>query len=197
MSYQESEAVLMIVEVMERDLDAVDAKILEMPSVPAEVLTNQRRIRRGLRLVRRTVERYQDGEISFSEASDFITRNTPTQRRLDFDSNQPPTAPSIPAQPLPPHNGTDTSKAAAESKRSTAAIDRERVLAFIESSTKGATCDEICAGLSMKVQTATPRIWELKRDLKIIDSGQRRETRSGRTARVYIIKHDTNGVKTK
>jgi predicted transcriptional regulator len=53
----------------------------------------------------------------------------------------------------------------------------------------GATCDEIEVELGMRHQTASSAITYLLHTMKAVaDSGARRTTRSGRKARVYIIK---------
>ena len=51
----------------------------------------------------------------------------------------------------------------------------------------GATCDEIEEALDMRHQTASPRVRELVLMGAIEDSGHRRRTRSGSTARVYVL----------
>lgn len=51
---------------------------------------------------------------------------------------------------------------------------------------RGATCDEIEVVTGLTHQTASARCTELLRDGVLIDTGQRRRTRSGRTARVMI-----------
>lgn len=87
-----------------------------------------------------------------------------------------------------PHNGTDTSIAAALSKASSAQIDRERVYEFVAArGVFGATCDEAEVALGMTHQSCSPRFNELaKTDLEV--SELRRPTRSGRKARVYIAR---------
>jgi predicted transcriptional regulator len=85
----------------------------------------------------------------------------------------------------PPTNGTDTSRAAAESIADDAATLRDQVLDLIRASTDGLTTDEVEMRLGLNHQTASPRVWELHKRGLIGDSGKRRETRSGRMARVY------------
>lgn len=91
----------------------------------------------------------------------------------------------------PLHNGAPTSKAAAESL-SDEALGRLRfdILKVIRRScAHGRTCDEIEALLDLRHQTASARIHELLyRYHRIVDSGTRRKTRSGRTATVYVAK---------
>ena len=50
----------------------------------------------------------------------------------------------------------------------------------------GMTCDELELKLGMRHQTASARVSELKRIGSIFDSGQRRATRSGRKAAVWL-----------
>lgn len=51
----------------------------------------------------------------------------------------------------------------------------------------GATCDEIEVALGMRHQTASARVNELMEDGRVVDSGERRKTRSGRKATVWIV----------
>jgi DNA-binding transcriptional ArsR family regulator len=84
------------------------------------------------------------------------------------------------------HRGADTSRAAnpsAAEKR----VQRLRVYAGIRQAYGGATCDELEVALDMRHQTASARITELRKDGLIVDTGLRRATRSGRSARVYEI----------
>jgi hypothetical protein len=52
----------------------------------------------------------------------------------------------------------------------------------------GATCDEVEVALGMRHQTASARFTELKAAGHIFKDGRRRETRSGRTADVYVVR---------
>lgn len=95
-----------------------------------------------------------------------------TQTELDFDR---------------PHNGTPTSIAAADSQspRKTA-IDRERILAYVRSA-GGATRDEIEVGLGMQGNTVRPRVWELVRAGKLVETEAKRKTRTGSWAAVVGV----------
>ena len=86
----------------------------------------------------------------------------------------------------PLHNGTDTSIEAAKSIVQFLTRDRSRVYeCVIEHG--GATCDEVEAGLQMRHQTASARLHDLhSRASLLVDSGQRRKTRSGRGATVWV-----------
>lgn len=87
-----------------------------------------------------------------------------------------------------PHNNTDTSIAAANSKRGSAVTDRRVIFDHIEKAgAVGCTCDAIEGQLSMLHQTVSARLKDLRDSGSIIDSGQRRKTRTGRDARVYIL----------
>lgn len=50
----------------------------------------------------------------------------------------------------------------------------------------GATCDEIESVMGYTHQSASARVTELKALGKIVDSGLKRKTRSGRNATVYV-----------
>jgi len=89
--------------------------------------------------------------------------------------------------PLPPHNNTDTSLAAAESMRGRARTDENRVRsAFQAYGPDGLTADEVQDLLSLSHQNGSARVSTLARRGEIVDSGRRRKTRTGRTARVYV-----------
>lgn len=94
--------------------------------------------------------------------------------------------------PRPPRvRSSDTSTAAAESVQPVTGELRRRVLSFIRSRADGATCDEAEVALGLRHQTASARIRELVTLGAIADSGQRRKTRSGRTASVYRVKGES------
>lgn len=90
----------------------------------------------------------------------------------------------------PPHvAGSDTSLAAAEAIRPHAPRQQDLVLASIAARySEGMTCDEVEVALSLSHQTASARIRDLVKAGAIVDSGQRRKTRSGRKAAVYVAK---------
>jgi predicted ArsR family transcriptional regulator len=88
---------------------------------------------------------------------------------------------------LAPHNGTDTSIAAAIAIAPEAKRQRDRVLAFIAGcGYTGATDQEIEEGTGIVNNTVRPRRGELERDGLIKLTDRRRPTRSGRPARVYV-----------
>ena len=92
---------------------------------------------------------------------------------------------------LPPSNGTDTSNAAAKDIAPKTPSMREKVFALVKSAGEhGITCDEVEIVTGLKHQTASARLYELCKAGRVVDSGERRKTSSGSTARVYVV--DTN-----
>ena len=69
------------------------------------------------------------------------------------------------------------------SKPSTA---RMRIFDRIINSPNGATCDDLELRLGLSHQTVSAAITTMLAEKMIVDSGERRRTRSGRTARVYL-----------
>ena len=61
-----------------------------------------------------------------------------------------------------------------------------RILHRVMNSPLGATCDELEIRLGLSHQTASAAITEMAKSGMIVDSGERRHTRSGRKARVYV-----------
>jgi hypothetical protein len=85
----------------------------------------------------------------------------------------------------------DTSEDAAASVEGVAGKLRREVFDcighWIEGGWDGATCEEICDELSLEGNTVRPRLWELENGGYIVKSEQKRETHSGRPARVYVL----------
>jgi hypothetical protein len=100
----------------------------------------------------------------------------------------PPPAP-IPPQPTVPYvRGSETSRAAAASIASVARATRDKVLAYIAARrARGATDQEIAAGLAMLSDSARARRCELRDRGDIVDSGQRRPSPSGRPSTVWVV----------
>jgi len=97
-----------------------------------------------------------------------------------------------PTTSLPYVKGSETSREAALLKRGTAAIDRERVFAYIErQGEKGATDEEIATALNISGNTERPRRGELEKDKRIKKTNMQRRTRSGRLAGVYATPQTT------
>lgn len=90
---------------------------------------------------------------------------------------------------LPPFVAdSDTSEDAALSVNASASSMRTRCLELIEQSgTSGMTCDELEVAMRMRHQTCSARLRELVLTEQIYDTGVRRTTRSGRSARVYRV----------
>jgi hypothetical protein len=82
---------------------------------------------------------------------------------------------------------SDTSRAAADSVSESAAAMRAKVYNHVVlAQVWGSTCDEVEEALNMRHQTVSARVRELVLMGLIADSGQRRKTRSGRSAAVWI-----------
>ena len=87
----------------------------------------------------------------------------------------------------PPHNGTDTSRDAAEHVRPRAKQMGLDVLRFIvDRFDEGATADEVGTALEMRAQTVSARCNDLQRKQWIRRSGEKRPTSSGCLAHVYL-----------
>lgn len=86
-------------------------------------------------------------------------------------------------------NAPDTSHEAAESMKPHHSRLANDCLAYIKLE-GDATCWEIEQALEMSHQTASARLWELRRAGVIQDTGRRRKTGSGRSAIVWGPKAD-------
>jgi hypothetical protein len=74
-------------------------------------------------------------------------------------------------------------------KAATSEAVRERVWSFIRTrGSEGATCDEVEAALGLPHQSVSARVYDLEKQNVLVDSGQRRKTRSGRKARVLMTR---------
>ena len=88
----------------------------------------------------------------------------------------------------PPHvKGSDTSREAAESM----ALDAKHLRAVVYrhilgSGSVGMTCDRVEEIMDGRHQTISARIRELVNEGRIVDTGKRKPTRSGRQARIYV-----------
>ncbi len=88
---------------------------------------------------------------------------------------------------LPFASGSDTSEAAAVSMSGHAPTLRTRTLLEITArGSMGLTCAELEDRLTLRHQTASARVWELRQMGLLVDSGQRRRTASGRSAVVWV-----------
>lgn len=91
--------------------------------------------------------------------------------------------------PLPFARGSDTSRAAADSMREHAGAQRRAVLALFRSAgSRGLTCDEAEELSGKRHQSISARVRELARDGEIVRTEERRPTRSGRMAHVYLYR---------
>lgn len=87
----------------------------------------------------------------------------------------------------PPHNGTDTSRAAAESVTAHVPRLEQMVLDSVAAAgPDGRTCYEVEFMTGLSHQTASARITSLSRRGALVDSGQRRLTITGRKAIVWV-----------
>ena len=86
----------------------------------------------------------------------------------------------------PSVKGSDTSEKAAESMRESVGHLQRTVFNHIKASRDGMTCDEAEELTGLRHQTCSARVRELVLKGFIVDSGNRRKTRSGRGARVYV-----------
>lgn len=86
---------------------------------------------------------------------------------------------------------SETSRDAAESMTDHVGGLRKQILDVIKASPTGLTCDECEALLGMRHQTASARVRELRGLELIVDSGEKRKTRSGRNAVVWVSKRTT------
>ena len=81
----------------------------------------------------------------------------------------------------------DTSQEAADAIKERAPQIRQRVYEYIHSQgVRGATADEAQQALGLSHQTCAPRVTELAKIGRIVRSDERRKTRYGRNAGVYL-----------
>lgn len=87
--------------------------------------------------------------------------------------------------------GSDTSEAASRDVAGRADTLRARCLELVKSANKlGRTCDELEQMTGERHQTISARVRELVLAEKIMDSGARRKTSSGSSARIYVFVQD-------
>ena len=84
------------------------------------------------------------------------------------------------------HHGNPESEAAHASIVPSKAHMRQRVIECIER-LGSATCDQVEVSTGLSHQTASARVSELRRDGIIAPTGERRPTRSGRSASVFVV----------
>ena len=89
--------------------------------------------------------------------------------------------------PLPPPDQPGTSQAAAEQAAPKVEGRRRVALGIITGrGSLGRTCDELVQVTGWLIQSATPIVNGLARDILIRESGQRRPTQAGCQAKVWI-----------
>ena len=87
---------------------------------------------------------------------------------------------------LPPFQAhSDTSRAAAIAKAPTAPAQREVVYRALQQ--RARTAEELQDWLELSGDSVRPRIVELVREQRVLDTGHRRKTRSGRYAVVWGV----------
>lgn len=93
------------------------------------------------------------------------------------------------------HGGADTLILAYESTPNHIRQRHKAILLRAIEEQGDATGDELAIMLEMPHQTVSARMSELKRDERIVDTGERRLTKLGRPARVYKINEVKHGVR--
>lgn len=84
--------------------------------------------------------------------------------------------------------GSETSREAAERISPLTSSIRIQIFEWIrERGRQGATCDEVEEALGLRHKTASARVCELVKTGALVESGERRKIRSGRTARVLVV----------
>lgn len=117
----------------------------------------------------------------------FEVRLDPAPVAVDFEDLEDLEDDDQPYRPYQSHSITSAA-AAGSIARELAITLRERVYQYIRSrGPLGATDDEIQVALQMEGSTERPRRVELHNAGRIINSGNKRETRSGRRAVVWVI----------
>lgn len=81
---------------------------------------------------------------------------------------------------------TETSELAARTMLPRAKSLRVRVLEKIRDAPNGMTADEVAEAMGLSMLTIRPRVSELKTNGLIIQSCERRENKSGRSAVVWV-----------
>lgn len=95
---------------------------------------------------------------------------------------------SAPKMSAPFVKGSDTSEASAKRIEPALGYLQQKVLDVLRDAPKGMLCEEVERKADLSHQTASARIRELCQRGYIEDSGQRRQTRYGRQARVYVTR---------
>lgn len=98
--------------------------------------------------------------------------------------NQPDPDPSFSR-----HRGNAESRDAFEAIKGKLPAARARVLEFVRSrGEQGATTDEVAAAFGVGANVVSGRLSELKRDGLLVPTANKRVTRNGQNARVFVAK---------
>jgi predicted HTH transcriptional regulator len=97
-----------------------------------------------------------------------------------------------PREHTPPHNGTQTSIAAAETKArsGSADSDRNRIAVYLHTWPDGATRQQLAEVLGINSDSVRPRIVELIRDGIVVEDGEKRQWNGSQPSKV--VKHHTH-----
>lgn len=110
-----------------------------------------------------------------------------TERTL-FDTDDPGNPPDKPLPPRLPHNGTLTSRIAAQSMRCSAGAQQQRVLECLQQAgDAGLTDEEIQRGLDLSGNSERPRRAKLVELGLVRNTGLMRKTNSGHAAVVWAV----------
>lgn len=99
-----------------------------------------------------------------------------------FNWTPPPSYPDVPGR-----RRVDTSIEAADDIASKAHTLRESCMAILRDVPGGLTADQIAERLGESPLSIRPRISELKKTARIVDTGIRRLNRSGKRAAVMVV----------
>lgn len=106
-----------------------------------------------------------------------------------LDVLEPPTRSTLGSSPypddLPGYTDEETGKAAAEIVKKD--LGERQMAVLLEIHKAASTADEICDRMNVGHNHVAPRITELRKLRLIQDSGERRKTRSGCTAKVFQL----------
>lgn len=78
--------------------------------------------------------------------------------------------------------GQPTSREAAEKAAPGAAMIRDQIISMMRANSRAMSADEIAEALGLSILSVRPRVSELARAGKLVNSGQRAINRSGNTA---------------
>lgn len=108
---------------------------------------------------------------------------------LDFDQQ------ATEERPAPYQAHSETSRQAAQEIEPKAGTLRKAVLDYLRAKPEGATDEQIQEVLNMPQNTERPRRRELQQSGKVCDSGRKSQTRSGRSAVVWVTRENFEPVR--